>query len=295
MGLLSGKTHWIFILPSSKEPEERHIYDIAYGIKVLLHKKIDYNDISVIIGRASNIKIKIVFSALREPLPRKIYDTAMIDELLTDNTYENAVIFITGHGSPQGLDSCPPIKPYPLYCKFQLIKNFKRVVFYFGQCYAGIFNHMPLSAHLGLKENTKCNITAVGSTGLYPSVSASMTVNNIRWTANIFLMYIFHWLLTADNDIDGDGKLSVMDSFKFAAIHTNAALKDIRKKATIQSLIEQSHLIACIDKLHSKDTPQEEKDNLQLEIQALEKMLEIRYMIQEPWILNVPIAMSTVF
>lgn len=286
MGLLSNRTHWIFILPSSREAEERHIYDIVYGVKVLLHKDIDYKDISIIIEHASDKKIEMVFATLQVPAPVTIYDTSRLDELLVKNTYKNAVIFITGHGSPQGLDASPPIKPYSLYYKFQIIKHFKRVVFYFGQCYAGIFNHMPLSTHLGLKENIKCNITAVGSTGLFSSVSAPITVNNIRWSANIFLMYIFNWLLTTNNDIDGDGKLSVMDSFKFASIHTNESLKNMKKKANIQSLIEQSNLIACIEKLRSKDTTKEERDNLQLEIQALEKMLEIRYVIQEPWILN---------
>lgn len=214
MGLLSNRTHWFFILPSSTEAEERHIHDIAFGVKILLYKGIDYNDISVIIDHAP--------------------------------------------------------------------------------CYAGIFNQMPLSTHLGLSKNPKCQMVAVGGTGLFSSVSAPLTVNSITWSANIFLMYIFNWLLT-DKDIDGDGKLSVMDSFKFASIYTNEALKDIKKKNNLQSIIEQSNLMSCIDKLHSEDIPQEEKDNIQLEILALEKMLEIRYVMQEPWILNASIAMSTVF
>ena len=294
MGLLSNRTHWFFILPSSTEAEERHIHDIAFGVKILLYKDIDYNDISVIIDHAPNIKIQMAFSALNVPLPKKIYNTSEIDTLLVNNTYKNAVVFITGHGSPDGLDSSPPIKPYSFYCKFQTAEHFKRVVFYFGQCYAGIFNQMPLSTHLGLSKNPKCQMVAIGGTGLFSSVSAPLTVNNITWSANIFLMYIFNWLLT-DKDIDGDGKLSVMDSFKFASIYTNEALKDIKKKNNLQSIIEQSNLMSCIDKLHSEDIPQEEKDNIQLEILALEKMLEIRYVMQEPWILNASIAMSTVF
>lgn len=294
MGLLSNRTHWFFILPSSTEAEERHIYDIAFGVKILLYKKVEYKDIAIIIDHAPDIKIKMIFSALDVPLPMKIYDTTQIDTLLVNNTYKNAVIFITGHGSPRGLDSDPPIKPYPLYYKFQTAAQFKRVIFYFGQCYAGIFNQMPLSTHLGLNSNSKCNMVAIGSTGLFSSVSAPITVNNITWSANIFLMYIFNWLL-ANDDVDGDGKLSVMDSFKFASIYTNEALKEIKKQDNIQSFIEQSNLIACIDRLYSKDIPQEEKDNIQLEIQALEKMLEIRYVIQAPWILNAQIAMSTIF
>lgn len=294
MGLLSNRTHWFFILPSSTEAEERHIYDIAFGVKILLYKKMEYKDIAIIIDHAPDIKIKMIFSALDVPLPMKIYNTTQVDTLLVNNTYKNAVIFITGHGSPRGLDSEPPIKPYPLYYKFQTAAQFKRVIFYFGQCYAGIFNQMPLSTHLGLNSNSKCNMVAIGSTGLFSSVSAPITVNNITWSANIFLMYIFNWLL-ANDDVDGDGRLSVMDSFKFASIYTNEALKEIKKQDNIQSFIEQANLRACIDKLYSKDIPQEEKDNIQLEMQALEKMLEIRYVIQAPWILNAQIAMSTVF
>ena len=102
MGLLSNRTHWFFILPSSTEAEERHIHDIAFGVKILLYKDIDYNDISVIIDHAPG--------------------------------------------------------------------------------YAGIFNQMPLSTHLGLSKNPKCQMVAVGGTGLFSSVSAPLTVNNITFT-----------------------------------------------------------------------------------------------------------------
>ena len=102
MGLLSNRTHWFFILPSSTEAEERHIHDIAFGVKILLYKDIDYNDISVIIDHAPG--------------------------------------------------------------------------------YAGIFNQMPLSTHLGLSKNPKCKMVAVGGTGLFSSVSAPLTVNNITFT-----------------------------------------------------------------------------------------------------------------
>ena len=53
MGLISKNKRWFFILPSSKEAEERHIYDVAFGIKILLSKGIDYTKISVIIDNYS--------------------------------------------------------------------------------------------------------------------------------------------------------------------------------------------------------------------------------------------------
>ena len=252
MGLMSNRTRWFFILPSSTEAEERHMYDIAFGIKVLLSKNVLYQNIVVIIDRFSQAKIEGVFSKLEVKLPSEIFDTTKIDDLLVNNTYKNAVVFITGHGSPKGLDSIQPIKPYNLYKKFQVTENFKRVIFYFGQCYAGIFNYMPLSTHLGLTDNRKCNIIAVGGTGLFPSISSSLTYRDVTWSANIFLAYVFQWL-SVNEDIDGDDRLSVMDSFKSAAINTNEALKEIKKGDNFQSLIEHSKLRDCIERLHSKD------------------------------------------
>ena len=96
-------------------------------------------------------------------------------------------------------------------------------------------------------------------------------------------------------DIDGDGCYSVMDSFKAATIYTNEALIDLKKKDNFESLLQQSQLATCIDKLKDATIPEDEKNNLLLEIQALEKMLQIRYINQEPWILNAHIAMSTSF
>ena len=106
--------------------------------------------------------------------------------------------------------------------------------------------------------------------------------------------YIFSWI-TNPIDIDGDGKLSVMDSFKYAAINTNLALAEIKKKDNFQSIVEQSILIKCLKKMQDDKIPEEDKNNLFLERQSLEKILETRYIIQEPWILNAPIAMNTDF
>lgn len=142
MGLISNQTHWFFILPSSTEAEERHIYDIAFGVKILLHKKINYKNISIVMDNAPVIKVEMVFSSLKVPVPSQVYNTKEIDTLLDHNTYKNAVVFITGHGSPNGLDAYPPIKPYSLYYKFQTADYFKRVVFYFGQCLL-YFNILP--------------------------------------------------------------------------------------------------------------------------------------------------------
>ena len=225
MGLIDESIRWFFLLPSSKEVEERHVYDVAFGIRILLAKKIQYKDIAVFIDRYVKDKVELVFSKLGIYLPSKIYSTSELEFCLENNVYKNAVVFVTGHGSENGLDSVPSITPYKLYEKFQSTINFRRVVFYFGQCYAGIFNYMPLSTHLGLNKNTKCNMVAIGSTGLSTSISIPISIpvgtNEVKWVANIFLFYILHSILY-NRDIDGDGKFTVMDSFKEVLINSKA-------------------------------------------------------------------------
>ena len=288
-------TRWFFLLPASNEAEDRHIYDVAFGIRVLLQKRIRYEDIVVFIDRYSKAKLEAVFSEMKIPLPSKIYAVDELCTVLDGNIYRNAVVFVTGHGSSRGLDSTPPITPYELYEKFQCTANFRRVVFYFGQCYAGIFDYMPLSTHLGLNEHSKCKMVAIGSTGLSTSISMPIKIDGIKWVANIFLLYVFLWILDS-KDVDGDGKFTVMDSFKAATINTNRSLQKQKKQEGLQTIPQYIMLVACIQKLSEKDTPDSDKDNIYLEKLALEKKLEQAIGIyQMPWILNATIAMSTEF
>ena len=295
MGLIKENTRWFFLLPSSCEVEERHVYDVAFGIRVLLAKRIQYNNVSVLIDNYSKNKVEMVFSKMGIPLPDKIYSTTELGICLENNTYENAVVFVTGHGSENGLDSNPPITPYILYEKFQSTINFKRVVFYFGQCYAGIFDYMPLSTHLGLNENAKCDMVAIGSTGLSTSISIPIEISKIRWVANIFLLYVFCSILN-NKDVDGDGKFTVMDSFKVATIKTNRYLKNHRKQNYAKSLTQYFIYASDIKDLKPKDISDNNDDNLYLQKLALEKALRtFDFIDQIPWILNEPIAMSTEF
>lgn len=295
MGLIDESTRWFFLLPSSKEVEERHVYDVAFGIRILLAKKIQYKDITVFIDMYVKDKVELVFSKIGIPLPSKIYSTSDLEICLENNVYKNAVVFVTGHGSENGLDSVPPITPYKLYEKFQTTINFRRVVFYFGQCYAGIFDYMPLSTHLELSKNTKCNMVAIGSTGLSTSISIPIEVSKVKWVANIFLFYVLHSIFY-NKDIDGDGKFTVMDSFKVATINTNRYLKKQIKQSYTESLSQYFTLGVSIQTSESKDIADSYTDSLYLQRLALEKKLKkLDSIDQIPWILNARIAMSTQF
>lgn len=291
MGLINDNTLWVFLLPSSHEAEERHIYDVVFGVCCLLSRGVKRDDILIVIDNASIDKIAACFSCFKLP-PFAIYTTNDLPALLAHNTHKNAVVFVTGHGSPSGLDAPLPIKPYNIYKVFHTAKDMKLSVFIFGQCYAGVFNHIPLATHMGLPNVRRRHMVAIGGTGLFPSISASIKANGVTWNANIFLASIYLWIQNP-RDIDGDNQLTVMDAFKSATINTNDCLRKIKLSENMQSILEQASLQRLLTEAStSDDKASAEKE---LEIQALQKRLEIRYIEQTPWVLNAPVAMSTVF
>lgn len=290
MGLISKNTRWIFILPSAKsvKTEERHIQDIAFGIKCLLKKGIDFSNIDIFIDNNIQTVTEYCFTLFAVPIPEIIYETSQLESVLKNNKKHNAVVFVTGHGSPQGMFYDIPIKPYSFYDIFQTAPNLKRTIFYFGQCYAGIFNYMPLSNHLNHSEKLKNNMVAVGATGLFTSYSHLTRLSEkIAWTGNLFLVNVFKWILQQD-DVDGDSKYSVMDSFKYASIKTNEAILEMKKENTLLSMIG-------IEELLDKIKKQESSLASEIEMETIDNKLSIMNAVQEPWILNAQVAMNTEF
>ena len=111
MGLISNKTRWIFILPSAKsvKTEERHIQDIAFGVKCLLKKGIDSSNIDIFIDNNIPAVTEYCFSTFSVPMPKEIFETSQLEGVLKKNKKHNAVVFITGHGSPKGIFNYMPL------------------------------------------------------------------------------------------------------------------------------------------------------------------------------------------
>ena len=68
---MTKDTHWFFMLPSTNEVEIRHIYDIAFGVRCLISKNIDYSDITILIDNSSYAKVTLCFSNMGIPIPKK--------------------------------------------------------------------------------------------------------------------------------------------------------------------------------------------------------------------------------
>lgn len=125
MGLIKGNTHWIFLLASSQEPEDRHVYDVIFGIVKLLHVGVCANDITVVID-TKRIGILQAIKAIPSFQDKEIYNSRELTNIFQNNKHETIVLFVNGHGLPTGLDSEPVIKPYHLFSNLQNANNLKK-------------------------------------------------------------------------------------------------------------------------------------------------------------------------
>lgn len=297
MGLLSDNTRWIFLLPNpaSHKIDERHIQDIAFGIKCLLKAGVNYANINVFIDNVSKILTDYIFNYFEIESPDIIFPTSKIESVMADNEKENAVVFVTGHGSEEGMFADVPIKPYQLYKIFLEAPCLKNTVFYFGQCYAGVFNFMPLSKWLNLPGKFTNDIVAIGATGFESSVSIKQQLPDEKvYDANIFLLYVYKWILEK-KDIDGDGQLSVMDSFKYATIEVNKQLHNSEKQNLLQTVVSIEMLLRTLQEKDKSALSQEERLKFELEEKTLQDSLEFYHINQESWILSSDSAMNMMF
>src|SRR5699024_2527800 len=123
---------------------------------------------------------------------------------------------------------------YSLLHSIKSNNNAQNIVIYLGQCYAGIFNYLDVKG--------TPNTILIGATNLYPSISYQSP--DISWQANLFLLNLFKWI-KSPKDIDGDGKITVMDSFKYAGAETNRYCQQYKGEClckTIEILEEMRNL-----------------------------------------------------
>lgn len=280
MSLFSKETLWIFLLASSREPEVRHIYDIANGVCSLENRGVNSENILLVIDGNRFIISKHLALRIKNN-PYVIVESSKLKDIVQKSSYKNIVVFVTGHGYfESGIDAPSPIRPYDLLSCLRCNNITENIIIYLGQCYAGIFNYVNVL--------DTPNTVIIGATNLYPSISCK--IENYDWSANLFLFNLFKWI-SHPIDIDGDGKFTVMDSYKYAGAETNRycyQYKGVSLKNILQIFEEQKSL------LHSTKTPEN-----QLRLKELYKALldeqAIHYNNQEPWILNAHPAQSIEF
>lgn len=286
MGLVGGNTKWVLFLSAKNEPEVRHINDIAYGLLCLEKAGVSIKDIAIYIDGSDRASIENFLKSgtssqviIKEP-----------KDFFTDqgnNTYENVILFVTGHGGPFGIDADEPITPHKLLNSLKSSPNLKHAVVYLGQCYAGIFNYIGAGTKT-TNGNADPDIIFIGATNLHQSLSLHTTENfltgPISWPANIFLLFAFKWF-SSPVDIDGDGKFTIMDSYKYAGVFSNNSNKEMKTSELINSSDLQAKFIAA---KHAYDTT----PNIITEIAYkaaytnYSTQASLLYVHQECWVLN---------
>ncbi len=289
MGLIHENTCWVFILPSSSTAEQRHVFDIAFGVLVLLKKNVNLENIVLLIDGCSNSLLETTFASLGISVPNKIFSTKHYHQLLKENVYENVVVFVTGHGSIEGIDSIEPIKPYAFYQALKTAPYLKNSVVYFGQCEDGVYNDISLKTNSEGLNNSK--IVAIGASGFHHSLSSPSIIPNGMWAANIFLARLFSWILDP-KDVDGDGRFSVIDSYKYATIWTYADCKRIEHDYEIKYAKAKFALSVLKEEIEEKRKHGTLTADQELQKKALETTISNISFDQVPWILNADAGMD---
>lgn len=292
MGLIKENTCWLFILPSTSNAEQRHVFDIAFGVHVLLDKKVSLENIVLLIDGCSAALLESTFSVMNVTVPQRVFDTSYYYQLLKENHYENIVIFVTGHGSINGIDSVAPIKPYNFYNALKTAPHLKNSVIYFGQCEDGVYNYISLKTDF--QEFNGSKIVAIGASGLHNSLSSSTIIQDGVWSANVFLARLFSWIQNPV-DVDGDGQYSVIDSYKFATISTYNDCKKIEHDYEIKDAKSKLALSVLKDEIEEKRQHGVLTADQELQIKALETTINNLSFDQTPWVLNVFAGMDIFF
>lgn len=249
MSLRSERTKWVMFLPcSNTTAEHRHVLDLAYGVLCLERSGILPEDIFIYIDSPAQCWDSFFNFASRHQYVSRSTSHFFTD--LIDNTYDNLVMFVTGHGGPFGLDAPTPISPNQLISSLKAAPNLKQAVIYLGQCFAGTFNYV----NAGRARGEALDIIIVGATNLHQSLSASTREQfldpqvQIPWIANVFLLHVFKWM-SSPRDVDGDGLCTIMDSYKYAGVFSNDANKQaktnsfVRLMDTLQEFVDARDIL----------------------------------------------------
>lgn len=298
MNFLDQQTLWIFVSGSN---EERFLNDIKFGIAVLKSKGITSQNIKLFIDGELNLTLANLRTGSADDI--EVFNLSNFAVELAKSSFERAVLCSTGHGDEFGLAAANnSLTPHHLISSIRAIPGLKYGLLIMGQCYSGIFNFVD--------AREEPSICILGSTGFTESLSLQITLpgqilqqldfelGNESWTANIFLFHFFSWILEP-RDIDGSGRHTVMDAFKYASIRTNQHLQHIKCEITYKtpSLVkEYNDFLNSMTKIYpSKEIFPDElnelfRNHIELTLDShkgeVDNFIGKLYTQQEPFILN---------
>jgi hypothetical protein len=294
MGLMQDATKWVLFLASPEEPEERHVLDLAFGLHCLESAGVSSENIEIYIDGDNRQNI-ISWMSIGSNNPYEILPTEQFFNTQGANAHSNLVMFVTGHGGPNGIAGKQDITPYLLLTTLKTMPGLEKAIVYLGQCFAGVFNYIGAGSgrFKASVERKEADVIFIGATNLHSSLSLSTKENvsseddpskEFNWIANVFLYNVFKWF-SKPVDIDGDGRITIIDSYKFAGSYSNIMNKDFRVNSFVASVDLHSVWKDAVKARDAENTPQSAMDLSMIEKRYV-NILSNSHTHQECWILN---------
>jgi hypothetical protein len=289
--LTKDRTCWAFV---SDSDEPRHLFDIVSAVDILRKRGVP----------ASNL---LVFTDYTEaalhlgPYGISHHSFADLPAKLSAVSDCDGVVFVaTGHGMMDGIGATKPVlSPHQTIQAVRSIPGLKNGAILVCQCYAGIFDMMDATI--------PPELIMVGAVRLNPSVSASYKRDTPvsqqdgspgldAWLANIFMAAFFNWI-AEPKDIDGDGRLSFADAYKYAGVKSNERLISIKSELYMEVRRRSSEIevlrSSIQDKAKGGNVVQADLLSLIAKSQELQRVLETLHNHQEAWLLHAKLARET--
>ena len=278
---------WVFV---SGQSEPRHMSDIIFSAHILKKKGIPSDHIYIF---DDHVATETAYDRLLY-LKNRVFQLKDFEAKVSRIKSKFIAVIVTGHGDERGIPILENMQfidrasPTSIPQALRKAPHLELGIVVLGQCYAGIYNYID--------AYTEPKLVVMGATNLHNSLSLPLNLqtpildlnNEVivqDWTANIFLYYFTEYL-DKSIDIDGDGKFTVMDAYKYAGFWSNKKLLD-----------GKLDLLVAVDwpKI-SEDSKlaQEQMESKELLVfikgrslwQKLKTQLENLHLQQEPWILN---------
>lgn len=296
MSLKSGNTKWVLFLSASADSEDRHILDLAFGLQCLEATGIKQGDIAIYIDGTDRSRIaQWMENGSKNSYIIKTSQDFFVDQ--ASNTHENLVMFVTGHGGISGISAPISITPFALSRAIKKTPNIKNAILYLGQCYAGIFNYIGAGRKVSTDAASDPDLIIMGATNLHESLSLATKENLLNgpvpWMANVFLLHVFKWI-SNPVDVDGDGKFTVMDSYKYAGAMSNLANKEMKIQNFVTS-VELHEKWNVAKHTHTQNPTPITQLQFSAVGQQYANLLNVHHVHQESWILNAIPAQSIQF
>ena len=270
--LVGSDSVWILYSGEPRESKDylRFILDIEWGAKCLVNAGVSPNKIICFLDfiHGDPVQADLVSHGYTVFLEKDFYA-----ELSKINS--KVIIFAsTGHGNINGISGTTTINPVPLVDALKKVSNLQVVLLVLAQCYSGVFDYLDV-------KGTPATVI-MGATRLHTSISSGTI--GLQHCANIFWAYFFNWI-QQPVDVDADGIFTAADAFKYSALMTNNAIKNIK---TSQTMTFESW---CLEKIRELETIADTTLKTKKE-DDIKKQADIYHTHQEPWILNANVSRS---